>query len=73
MRFFINLLLAYQLEGYDSKRFFLLLVRHPGFFVERHTRQTLDWTMKARLIALLSVFIELGLFVAIAESAFDTV
>lgn len=54
---FTNILLAYQLEWYYAARFLRFIYAHPKFWILGSQRQSLDWTPKAKLICMMSIFL----------------
>lgn len=53
---FSNLLLAFQLENYKNKRFLRFIYTHPKFWIFGSKRQNLEYTQKAKLLLLGSMF-----------------
>lgn len=53
--YYTRILLALQLELYQNGRFLRMVYTNKRFFLVENSRQTLVWTMKMRLIALLGI------------------
>lgn len=58
--FFLNLLLAYQLEQYHNIRFLKFVYHKPIFWTRGSKRQNIDWTLKALMLLSLSIIIFIG-------------
>lgn len=60
-----NILTAYQLENYNNIRFLKFIYTHPKFWISPPNRQKIVWTKKAKLLAVLTIFIFLSKLISI--------